>query len=240
MKRMRLLLSMTAAIASALLALMLMPRVGFPQAIDTAATTTLAGAQDEHPASPEGSAAAEVGGKYVPGTLGPVYRGGKWIEILYGRPIKRGRDVLGGSGSNYGKIAITGGAGYPDAPVWRAGANQSTRLKTEVPLVINNKTIAPGEYTMFIDLKPRAWTLIVSSWPAQPQHDPKNRQAIWGAFGYTPEKDVVRVPMTLTTLPFSMEELTWAFTDMTDSGGTMALLWDKDLATVPFKIEQGS
>lgn len=194
---------------------------------------TLMGAQEDRPASPPGSAAAEVGGKYVRGPLGPVYGGGKWIEILYGRPLKRGRDVLGGSGSNYGKIAITGGAGYPDTPVWRAGANQSTRLKTEVPLVINNKIIAPGEYTMFIDLKPAAWTLIVSSWPAQPQHDPSNRQATWGAFGYTPEKDVVRAAMMLTTLPFSMEELTWAFTDMAESGGKIALMWDKDLAAVP-------
>lgn len=151
--------------------------------------TMLAGAQDDRPASPDGRAAAQVGGRFVPGPVGgPVYSGGKWIEILYGRPLKRGRDVLGGSGSNYGKIAITGGPGYPDVPVWRAGANMSTRLKTEVPLVINNKTLAPGEYTMFIDLKPGAWTLIVTSWPAQSQHDPSNHQAIWGAFGYTPTR----------------------------------------------------
>ncbi|HKS96505.1 MAG TPA: DUF2911 domain-containing protein [Terriglobia bacterium] len=212
----------------------------FGALLAVAVTTTLVGAQDERPASPEGSAAAEVGGKFVPGPVGPVYRGGKWIEIIYGRPLKRGRDVLGGSGSNYGKIAIAGGEGYREPPVWRAGANQSTRLKTEVPLVINNKRIAPGEYTMFIDLKPGAWTLIVSSWPAQSHHDPSNKQAIWGAFGYTPDKDVVRAPMTLMTLPFSMEQLTWAFTDMSDSGGKIALMWDKDLAAVPFKVEQGS
>ena len=120
---------------------------------------------------------------------------------------------------------------------WR---NHSTRLKTEVPLVINNKRIAPGEYTMFIDLKPGAWTLIVSSWPAQSHHDPSNHQAIWGAFGYTPDKDVVRAPLTLTTLPFSMEQLTWAFTDMSDSEGKIALMWDKDLAAVPFEVEPGS
>ena len=75
---------------------------------------------------------------------------------MYGRPIKRGRDLFGGAGANYGKIV------NPDAPVWRAGANQSTQLKTEVPLVINGKTVPPGTYTMFIDLKPNNWTLIVS------------------------------------------------------------------------------
>ena len=195
------------------------------------------GAQDDRPASPPGSAAAQVGGTFVPGPVGPIYRGGKWIEILFGRPLKRGRDVLGGSGSDYGKIARVGGVGYGDAPVWRAGANESTHLKTEVPLVINGKTIAVGEYTMFVDLKPGAWTLIVSSWAAQKQHDPDNHQAIWGAFGYTPDKDVVRAPMKLVKLPFSMEELAWAFTDMTEAGGKIALMWDNDLATVPFTIK---
>src|SRR3954467_13880664 len=77
------------------------------------------------PASPAGAAVAQVGGKYEPGSEGPVYRGGKWIEITYGRPLKRGRDLFGGSAANYGKIV------NPDAPVWRAGANNTTQLKTE-------------------------------------------------------------------------------------------------------------
>ena len=211
----------------------------FGMLVVAALATTLVSAQDDRPASPAGSAAVEVGGKFLPGPVEPVYRGGKWIEIVYGRPLRRGRDVLGGSGSNYGKIAITGGPGYAETPVWRAGANQSTRLKTEAPLVINNKRIAPGEYTMYIDLKPGAWTLIVSSWAVQSQHDPKNREAIWGAFGYTSDKDIVRVPMTLTKLPFSMEELTWAFTDVTESSGRIAILWDNDLAMAPFRFEKG-
>ena len=159
--------------------------------------------------------------------------GGKWITISYGRPIKRGRELFG-TGDAYATKLNAG------APVWRAGANVSTRLKTEAPLVIGDKPLPAGEYTMFIDLKPGAWTLIVSSWPAQSQHDPSNRQAIWGAFGYTSDKDVVRAPMTLTTLPFSMEELTWAFIDMTESGGKIALMWDKDLATASFQVKQGS
>jgi hypothetical protein len=160
-------------------------------------------AQDERPPSPPGTAATQVLGKYdMSAKPQPAYNGGKWIEILYGRPIKRGRDVFGGSGANYGKVA------NPESPVWRAGANMSTQLKTEVPLVINGKTVAPGTYTMFIDLKPSGWTLIVSNWKAQTHHDPKNTAEIWGAFGYTPDKDVVRAPMTAVTLPWSMDQLT--------------------------------
>jgi hypothetical protein len=194
------------------------------------AMTALVLAQGGRPASPTGTAATEILGKYD-NAAEPTYKGGKWIEITYGRPIKRGRDVLGGAGDKYGKVA------NPDAPVWRAGANYSTQLKTEVPLTINGKTVAPGTYTMFIDLKPNAWTLIVSTWKAQTRYDPKNTAEIWGAYGYTPDKDVVRAPMKLETLPHTVEQLTWQFVDMSDAGGSLAISWDKTMASVPFKVQ---
>ena len=50
------------------------------------------------------------------------------------------------------------------------------------------------------------------------------------------DKDVVRAPMTLTTLPYSVDQLTWAFLDMTDAGGRLALMWDTQMAVVPFTI----
>src|SRR5689334_5136328 len=109
------------------------------------AIVAMVAAQNNRPPSPAGTAATQVKGKYVdvPGGDGPQYQNGKWIEISYGRPIKRGRD-LWGTGADYGKMVNAG------APVWRAGANVTTRLKTEVPLVINGKTIAPGEYDLLI------------------------------------------------------------------------------------------
>lgn len=195
------------------------------------AFATFAGAQGRRPASPAGSSATQVGGTWAAGGEEPRYEGGKWIEILYGRPIKRARD-LWGSGADYGKKLNAG------APVWRAGADVSTRLKTEAPLVINGKTVAPGEYTVFIDLKPTAWTLIVSSWPAQTRYDPGNKEALWGSYNYTPDKDVARAPMTMGTLPFSVDQLTWDFLDMSDAGGKLAIMWDKTVATVPFQIKK--
>jgi hypothetical protein len=197
----------------------------------TLALSAMLFAQDGgRPASPSGTAAAQVGGKFETGPEGPEYKGGKWIEMTFGRPIKRGRDVFGGTGASYGKVA------NPDAPVWRAGANLTSQLKTEVPLTINGKTVAPGTYTIFIDLKPNNWTFIVSNWKAQTRYDPKNTAEIWGAYGYTADKDVVRAPMTLSTLPFSVEEMSWQFTDVSDAGGKLTMTWDKTAASVPFKI----
>jgi hypothetical protein len=177
--------------------------------------------------SPPGTASTEVLGKYGAES---AYTGGKWIEITSGRPIKRGRD-LWGSGADYGKRLNSG------APVWRAGANATTRLKTEVPLVVGQKTVAAGEYSLFIDLKPNRWTLIVSTIPVQATFDPTNTAAgVWGSDGYTDKYDVVRAEMTLGTLPMSIDQLTWNFADMSDAGGKITLMWDKTIASVPFTI----
>lgn len=183
------------------------------------------------PASPEGKAQAQFGGKYVKASNGEMeYQGGKWIELSFGRPILRGRTNIFGAGADYGKELNAG------APVWRAGANVSTRLRTELPLVIGGKTIAPGEYTVFIELKANAWTLILSNWKAQVKYDPNNKDALWGSYNYTAEKDVVRVPMTHAKNTLSVEQLTWNIVNVTTTGGELAIMWDASIATVPFKV----
>jgi hypothetical protein len=194
-----------------------------------ASAAILLQAQARKPASPPGTAATQIGGQYVAVQGGQRYQGGKWIEVTYSRPIKRGRQNLFGAGADYGKTL------NDDGPVWRAGANQTTRLKTEVPLVFDGKTLPAGEYSVFVDLKETAWTLIFSNWPAQEKYDPANKAALWGSYGYTPDKDVLRVTMKLDSLPFSMDQFTIAFIDMTGDGGKLAMMWDKTIATVPFK-----
>lgn len=191
-----------------------------------AVTSFTAGAQ-RRVTSPDGHAATEIRGRYVGAE--PVYTGGKFIEISYGRPIKRGRDLFG-SGASYGRRLNAG------APVWRAGADVSTYLMSELPLVINGKTVPAGGHTLFVDLAQGAWTLIVSDWEPQPRYDPADKSRLWGAYRYTADKDIVRAPMTLTTLPYSLDQLTWAFLDMSDAGGTIALMWDRVSATVRFTV----
>jgi hypothetical protein len=196
------------------------------------------------PLSPSGSTQAQVLGRWEKGerptfAVGQErYVGGKWLEITYGRPALRGRDVFG-SGANYGKALIDlplGDFGPP--PVWRAGANVSTRLMTEATLTIGDTKVPAGEYSLFIDVKsPTNWTLIVSSWGALQRFNQADKTALWGAYGYTPEKDVARVAMKVESMPFSVEQLTWAFLDMTPDSGRMAISWAKTMASVPFKAQ---
>jgi hypothetical protein len=96
-------------------------------------------------------------------------------------------------------------------------------------------TLVPaGEYSLFVDLKLPAWTLIISRWGAQPKYDPQDKTALWGAYNYTPDKDVARVAMKLETLPFAVDQLTWTFLDMKTDGGRMAMMWGNTLASTPF------
>jgi hypothetical protein len=202
------------------------------QAAPPAATPTPVAAA-QRIASPLGHTSIELGGKYVavdkPG-LPPRYEGGKWIEITYYRPIKRGRADLFGSGADYGKKLNAG------APVWRAGANVTTRLKTEVPLEIGGKRLEPGEYTLFVDLKENAWTLIVSKQPWQKNYDANDKAGTWGAYNYDPKYDVARVPMKVEKMGHALEAFMIDFMDVTDKDGKLAMWWDKEFATVDFKI----
>ena len=179
----------------------------------------------QRPASPRGEAAIQVGGEYEERR----YVGGKWITVDYGRPILRGRTGIFGEGSDYGKGANAG------APVWRAGANQSTRFMTEVDLKFGDKTLPAGEYSMFIDLKEGDWTLIMST------HAAKNGfrepgEGLWGAYNYTPDKDVLRVSMDVDSTPVSYEQLTISFVNVTAKGGSLALMWENTVGMASFSL----
>ncbi len=184
------------------------------------------------PASPRGTAAVQVSGKWEPAQqgTGQRYTGGKWIVVDYGRPNLRGRQNIFGSGAEYGK-QVTGAS-----PLWRAGANQTTTLTTEAPLTFGGKTLEPGTYSLFVDLKEGAWTLVVSTQPLQRNYEPANKTATWGADNHDAKFEVARVPMTVATIPHSIEQFTIGFMDMTADGGELAMWWDKTMARVAFGV----
>lgn len=187
---------------------------------------TDARAQERRVLSPPGHSAAQVGGRFDPVQYG--WLGGPWIDVHYGRPLRRGRDLFGPP--DWAGMLNDG------APVWRAGANRSTRLVTAAPLIIAGTRVEPGEYTLFIDLSDEGWTFILSSWPAQETYDHENREALFGAFEYTDDRDVLRAPMKLETLPAAFEQLSWQFLDVTEHGGRLALLWGARMASIPFTV----
>ena len=82
--------------------------------------------------------------------------GGKAVTIKYSAPSVKGRKIFGGEG-----------ALQPDNSVWRAGANNATALHTDGDITIGTVNVPAGDYTLYVQLDPKGWQLIVSKQTGQ-------------------------------------------------------------------------
>ena len=185
------------------------------------------------PPSPQGQSAIQLGGRWDKDAGGPRYVDGKWVVVDYGRPILRGRTGIFGSGAEYGKVVSDGSA------VWRMGANDSTQFTTQAPLSIGGKTLRPGVYNAFAELKPGAWTLVLSTQPRQPKFDPNEKVLLYGSYNYDPKFDVLRAPMRVSNSDTRVEQLTIGFVNVTTTSATMQVMWETTVATIDLALANG-
>ena len=181
------------------------------------ASSIVVHAQDRA-ASPRGQASTQIGST--------------WIDVEYGRPILRGRADIFGSGDTYGEAFLLG------APLWRVGADQTTRFKAEVDLMFGGERLPAGEYGLFAELAENEWTLIFATWGAKQTFQEENDDALWGAYGYTADRDVLRTTMSVQTTPYSLDQLTIGFVDVTEAGGGLFVSWANQTAAVAFTVAQ--
>jgi hypothetical protein len=176
-------------------------------------------ASAQRAASPRGEASTQIGS-----TDGP------WMVVDYGRPILRGRTNPFGSGEEYGSALYSG------APVWRAGANVTTTLTTETDLGVGGSHLPAGTYTLFIELTSASeWTLIISSHKAKPSYQ-ADAEGLWGSYGYSAEKDVIRVPMQVVPLETMIDQFTISFMNVTEAGGQIGFIWSNSMGMANFMV----
>ena len=144
--------------------------------------------------------------------------GGKTITITYSSPRVRGRE-----GQIFTKDGLIGHD--PNYPVWRAGANGATTLKTDGGLVIGDLQVPAGTYTLFVDISdPAQWVLIVNK-----------KTGEWG-LSYDPTQDLGRVKMEMSKPPALVEDLKYTLTDDGGGKGTLTLAWENISASVPIQV----
>jgi hypothetical protein len=182
------------------------------------------------PPSPPGQAAIQLGGAWEKTAEGSRYKDGKWVTVDYSRPLLRGRKDIFGSGAEYGKQVLD------DTEIWRAGANDTNRLTTQVPLQIGGKTIQPGVYNVFVDLKPGNWTFVLNTQPVQEKYDPNEKVKLYGAYNYDAKFDVLRAPMTVKPTDASLEQFTIGFINVSDTRATLTMAWERTLATIDLAV----
>ncbi|WP_462219963.1 DUF2911 domain-containing protein [Ferruginibacter sp.] len=131
-----------------------------------------------------------------------------FIELNYSRPAKKDRKIMGDL--------------VPFGKVWRTGANAATTLTFSEDVTIGGKEIKAGKYGMLTIPDAKKWTIIISkdvnvSQPAD----------------YKPENDVVRVEADVVATPFTVENFTIAFANITGSSCNVELMWENTYLQFP-------
>ncbi|MBA3673942.1 MAG: DUF2911 domain-containing protein [Chitinophagaceae bacterium] len=128
------------------------------------------------------------------------------MRVIYSRPQLNGRKV-------FGELQKPG-------EVWRLGANEATEIEFFKDVLINNKKIKRGRYTLYCIPYSDRWTLIV------------NRETdTWGSFKYDSNKDVVR--MDITTQKNNITEALTIIFEKSTTGANMLIYWDDVKAVLP-------
>lgn len=139
-----------------------------------------------------------------------VVLGGANFTIDYGRPMKRGRDIFGHV--------------VPWGQLWRTGANRATHFTTDRDLLIADRTLPAGTYTLFSIPHQNSWTLII------------NRQTGQNGQQYDAAQDFGRFEIRTRRLDHVVEAFTIDVAPARD-GAELRLRWDATEAYLPFRIK---
>jgi len=130
---------------------------------------------------------------------------GAHITIDYGRPVLRGRDMLGQ---------------LKPGQVWRIGADSPTTLESDKDLDFGGTVVPKGKHILLAKLvEPGKWTLVFSS---------------KSVFQYEASAKIAEVPLTFEEANDSDEMVTLKLTDQGGSG-VLEIAWGKMRLTTSFK-----
>jgi len=130
------------------------------------------------------------------------------ITINYHRPLANGRQI-------WGKVV-------PYGQVWRAGANENTKITFSDPVTIEGQPLDKGTYGLHMIPGENQWTVIFSK-----------TSAAWGSFSYKQDEDALRVTVKPQTAELH-DALAYDFDDLKPDSAVITLRWDK--VAVPFKV----
>lgn len=136
--------------------------------------------------------------------------GGATFTVDYGRPLARGRVLLGDV--------------IPYDRVWRTGANVATQFTTSAPITLAGMPVPAGTYTLWTIPRARGVELIVNRQTGQ-----------WGT-GYGPAYDLGRAPMTTETLAPPVEQFTISIDAGDGRRGALAMAWGSFRWTAPIEV----
>ncbi|MEO0661802.1 MAG: DUF2911 domain-containing protein, partial [Planctomycetota bacterium] len=137
------------------------------------------------------------------------------VELEYSRPGVKGRKI-------FGELE-------PYGVVWRTGANSSTKITFSDPVNFGGQDVPAGRYALYSIPGEKTWTVILS----------KNAD-LWGAGGYDPKEDQVRIEVEPQALPALHETLTIDFEGFHSAGANLFVAWENTKIVVPIGVDTDS
>ena len=134
------------------------------------------------------------------------------FTVDYGRPLVRGRELLGDV--------------IPFGTVWRTGANAATQLTTSAPITLAGIRVPAGAYTLFtLPRTDGGVDLIINKQTGQ-----------WGT-SYDARENLGSAAMTTDTLITPVEKFTISIAGVNDRRGALTMEWGPLKWTAPIVVE---
>lgn len=130
-------------------------------------------------------------------------------RVIYSRPSKNDREI-------FGKLV-------PYDQVWRTGANEATEIAFYKDVMINNKLIKAGSYSIYTIPGENQWSFIL------------NTETTQSGTEHNPEKDILKCEMDIIPSPQEIESFSISFMEQ-KNGAILFLGWDGTIASLEFKI----
>jgi hypothetical protein len=147
---------------------------------------------------------------------------GESVSVEYGRPSLKGR--------SFSELTTK----LPEDRMWRAGSEQVTTLATGTDIMIGDKTVPAGKYSLYVYCPEDGhYALAINSVLGQPlgkvwsEAPPEMAKEPWPHFSYQKEigdKEVARVPMKEVKTDAPVDMFTISLEEMGD-GAVINMAW---------------
>jgi hypothetical protein len=133
-----------------------------------------------------------------------------FIEVNYSRPVIKGRTIFGDI--------------VPFGKLWRAGANNPTKVTFGEDVKVAGKELKAGAYQLMIIPSAKSWEIIFN-------------KGTNGVFNYHPEEDVLKVTVPTNNLANSVESFTIQLGQVIANTCDIQISWEKTSVSIPVSTE---
>lgn len=134
------------------------------------------------------------------------------VSVEYSRPSMKGRKIFGDL--------------VPFDKLWRTGANKNTTITFASDVKVNGSELKKGSYAIFTKPGKDNWEVIF-------YNDINN----WGTpRTWDDSKVAAKLSLKASALPMDVETFTLGFGDLTMTNGSLYIMWEKTMVSVPIEV----